>query len=141
MKLALTASLTMALLAGLGAQAQTTTPSTTNPGATTVPPAAGTVPTTPGTPVVPPAAVTVTPVPVTPRPATPPTAPAQTNAAITPGANSFTEAQAKSRIEDKGYSQVTGLKLDNQGVWRGIGMKDGKSVPVALDYQGEIKAQ
>ena len=54
------------------------------------------------------------------------------------GANSFTEGQAKSRIESRGYSNVTGLKKDDSGVWRGKAMKDGKSVDVSLDFQGNV---
>lgn len=54
------------------------------------------------------------------------------------GANSFTEEQAKERIVEAGYADVTGLTLDDKGVWRGTAMKDGKSVNVALDYQGNI---
>ncbi|MCK3777331.1 PepSY domain-containing protein [Ensifer sesbaniae] len=57
------------------------------------------------------------------------------------GANSFTEAQAKKRIEEAGYTDVSGLKLDDKGVWQAIAMKDGKSVSVALDYQGNVTAQ
>lgn len=56
------------------------------------------------------------------------------------GANSFTEAQAKDRIVEAGYADVTGLKLDDKGVWRGTATKDGKSVNVSLDYQGNIIA-
>ena len=44
------------------------------------------------------------------------------------GANSFTEGQAKSRIEARGYANVSGLSKDASGVWRGTAMKDGKSV-------------
>jgi hypothetical protein len=54
------------------------------------------------------------------------------------GANSFTEGQAKSRIESHGYSNVTDLKKDDSGVWRGRAMKDGKSVDVSLDFQGNV---
>lgn len=32
------------------------------------------------------------------------------------GANSFTEGQAKSKIEDAGYTNVTSLKKDDSGV-------------------------
>ena len=56
------------------------------------------------------------------------------------GANSFTEAQAKDRLTKAGYSDVTGLKLDDKGVWRATASKDGKSVQLALDYQGNIVA-
>ncbi|MBC7637627.1 MAG: PepSY domain-containing protein [Acetobacteraceae bacterium] len=62
------------------------------------------------------------------------------NAAGAPvaGANSFTMTQAKKRMEDQGYSQVGELKKDDKSVWRGQAMKDGKSVNVALDYQGNV---
>jgi hypothetical protein len=57
------------------------------------------------------------------------------------GANSFTEGQAKSRIESSGYGNVTGLKKDDSGVWRGKAQKDGKSVDVSLDFQGNVVAR
>jgi hypothetical protein len=57
------------------------------------------------------------------------------------GANSFTESQAKSRIEAGGYSNVTELKKDDNGVWRGKAMKNGKSSAVSLDFQGNVIAQ
>ena len=57
------------------------------------------------------------------------------------GANSFTEGQARSRIESKGYTNVSGLKKDDKGVWRGPAMRDGKSVNVSLDFEGNIVAQ
>jgi hypothetical protein len=56
------------------------------------------------------------------------------------GANSFTEDQAKERIVEAGYGDVTNLALDDKGVWRGTATKDGKSVNVALDYQGNVVA-
>ena len=57
------------------------------------------------------------------------------------GANSFTEAQAKERIAEAGFTNVSALKLDEQGVWRGTATKDGKSMPVGLDYQGNVVTQ
>ena len=42
-----------------------------------------------------------------------------------PGANSFTETQAKSHIEAAGYTQVSALTKDNDGIWRGKGTKNG----------------
>jgi hypothetical protein len=57
------------------------------------------------------------------------------------GANSFTEGQAKSRIEDRGYAKVSGLRKDDTGVWRGTAMKDGKSVNVSVDFQGNVIAR
>jgi hypothetical protein len=65
----------------------------------------------------------------------------KTSAAPVPGANSFTEAEARNRIESRGYTNVTGLKKDSQSIWRGTAMKDGKPVNVALDYQGNVVAQ
>ncbi|NYT32901.1 PepSY domain-containing protein [Rhizobium sp. WYCCWR 11128] len=74
----------------------------------------------------------------TPAVATPdtknPTAPVE-------GANSFTEAQAKDRIAEAGYTDVKDLKLDDKGIWMAAGMKDGKAVSIALDYQGNIVAK
>ena len=54
------------------------------------------------------------------------------------GANSFTEDQARERIKEAGYSDVTNLKLDEKGVWRADAHKDGKAVAVSMDYQGNI---
>jgi len=54
------------------------------------------------------------------------------------GANSFTESEAIKQIEAKGYTQVSGLKKDGNGVWRGMAMKDGKSGPISVDYQGNV---
>lgn len=54
------------------------------------------------------------------------------------GANSFTESQAKSRIETNGFSNVSGLAKDGQGIWRGKAMKSGQSVDVSVDFQGNV---
>src|SRR5215204_1402790 len=54
------------------------------------------------------------------------------------GANSFTEGQAKSRIEERGFSEVSDLRKDDQGVWRGKAKKDGRTVDVSLDFQGNV---
>ena len=59
-------------------------------------------------------------------------------AEATPGRTSFTEGQAKSRIEDSGFRDVTGLKKDDHGIWTGQAMKDGKQVTVQLDFQGDV---
>jgi opacity protein-like surface antigen len=57
------------------------------------------------------------------------------------GANSFTEGQAKFRIESNGFSNVTELRKDDQGVWRGKAMKDGRTVAVSLDFHGNVTSQ
>jgi opacity protein-like surface antigen len=83
----------------------------------------------------------------TPKPTTDPQTPAVSTpgeknpTAPVEGANSFTEGQAKSRIEGAGYSDVTGLKLDDKGIWQAGAKKDGKSVKVGLDYQGNVVAK
>ncbi len=54
------------------------------------------------------------------------------------GANSFTEAQAQSHIEAAGYTKVSTLTKDSDGIWRGKGTKDGATHDVALDFQGNV---
>src|SRR6476469_5194783 len=62
-------------------------------------------------------------------------------AAPVAGANSFTEGQAKSRIESKGFKGVSHLKKDDTGVWRGQAMQNDKTVNVSVDFQGNVVAQ
>ena len=69
-------------------------------------------------------------------PSTPPPAGAPVS-----GANSFSEGQAKSRIESRGYMNVTGLTKDDKGIWRGKAMKDGRAVNVSVDFQGDVTEQ
>ncbi|MDB5533984.1 MAG: PRC-barrel domain protein [Hyphomicrobiales bacterium] len=57
------------------------------------------------------------------------------------GANSFTEAQARSRIEASGFSDVQNLAKDEKSIWRGMASKDGKSVRVALDFKGNVVSE
>lgn len=64
----------------------------------------------------------------------------KTAAAPVKGANSFTMDEARRRIESGGFSQVTTLQKDGDGVWRGTAMRDGTSVPVYCDYQGNVGA-
>jgi hypothetical protein len=54
------------------------------------------------------------------------------------GSNSFTQGEAKSRIEKMGFTDVRGLTKDDNGVWRGQAKKAGKNVDVSLDYQGNV---
>lgn len=54
------------------------------------------------------------------------------------GANSFTHAQAKTRIEKDGFSNVSDLTKDHDGVWRGTAQKGGSNVNVWLDYKGNV---
>jgi hypothetical protein len=54
------------------------------------------------------------------------------------GANSFTKAEALSRIEKAGYTHVSDLAKDKDGIWRGTANNGSAIVPVALDYQGNV---
>ena len=57
------------------------------------------------------------------------------------GANSFTESQARNRIEAAGFSGVADLQKDDQGIWRGRAQHNGQQVSVALDYQGNVSTR
>jgi hypothetical protein len=57
-----------------------------------------------------------------------------------PGANSFTEKQAKDRLLAAGYINVSALAKDTNGVWRGTGSDGAKSMKVAVDFKGNVVA-
>jgi hypothetical protein len=62
--------------------------------------------------------------------------------AASEGANSLDEDQAKLRIEAKGYSNISRLEKDGRGIWRGkASLKDGRSVYVILDLEGNIYSE
>ena len=42
------------------------------------------------------------------------------------------------RIERAGYSNVSGLSKDKDGIWKGTASKGATPVVVALDYQGNV---
>jgi len=65
----------------------------------------------------------------------------ESTGAVQPGANSFTEGQARSRIEAQGYKNVSELRKDEQGIWRGKAMRDGNSTNVMLDFKGNVSTQ
>ena len=58
-----------------------------------------------------------------------------------PGANSYTEAQARGLIENAGFTSVNELKKDEQGIWQATAMQAGKAVTVALDFKGNVVAK
>jgi hypothetical protein len=64
--------------------------------------------------------------------------PTQTGEAPAAGANSFTESQARSRLESQGFVSATELTKDKDGIWRGNATKNGKSLSVSVDYKGNI---
>ena len=57
---------------------------------------------------------------------------------LQPGANSFTEGQARGRIEDHGYTDVKQLHKDQNSIWQAEAMKDGRRVRVGLDFRGNV---
>lgn len=65
---------------------------------------------------------------------------AMTGAPLAKGKNSFTQDEAKSRMEAAGYANVTGLTLDGDGLWQAQATKNGQSVAIALDYKGDVAA-
>ncbi len=62
-------------------------------------------------------------------------------AKLEPGSNSFTEAQVRGRLEEAGYKDAKDLKKDDQGIWRGTAMMNGKSVGVGMDFKGNVAVQ
>lgn len=54
------------------------------------------------------------------------------------GSNSFTAGEAKARLERQGFSNVSDLNKDANGVWHGKAQKDGSTGQVWLDYKGNI---
>lgn len=55
-----------------------------------------------------------------------------------PGSNSFTETQAMDRAMAAGLINVSALKKDDKGVWRGTAADGSKNVNVAIDFKGNV---
>jgi periplasmic protein CpxP/Spy len=114
----LTLSAATCLLAGM-AVAQTPTPNRANPPSTTVAP--GNTSTDQGH-----------------NPAVAANSNANDSTVPVKGSNSFTAGQARDRMVQRGYSNVSDLKKDNDGVWRGHAEHSGSDVQVWMDYKGNI---
>jgi hypothetical protein len=54
------------------------------------------------------------------------------------GANSFTQAQAREHIAKSGFTHISALTKDSNGIWRGTASKGGHTVHVALDFKGNV---
>ena len=54
------------------------------------------------------------------------------------GSNSFTQAEARRRMERAGFGGIGPLAKDVGGVWRGTATKAGQSAQVWLDYKGNV---
>ena len=56
-----------------------------------------------------------------------------------PSSANLNETEAKSRIESKGYLDISSLEKDSRGIWRGKAtLKDGRPVNVTIDLEGNI---
>lgn len=62
-------------------------------------------------------------------------------AAPAQGASSFTEDQARDHATKAGFSSVGTLMKAADGTWQGPATKDGASVTVVVDYQGNVTTQ
>jgi len=51
----------------------------------------------------------------------------------------LTENEARSRIEEIGYTQVSDLRLGDGGLWQGSASRNGDPRPVRLDAQGNLE--
>src|ERR1700722_16314173 len=74
----------------------------------------------------------------TPASQTLPSAPAAAPPSQSSSSGAVTIGQAKSQIEQAGYSNVSGLRKDLKGVWRGNAVKDGLTVEVRVDANGNV---
>ncbi len=62
--------------------------------------------------------------------------------ALTPGANSFTEGQAREAIEKQGYVVSGALTQDDQGIWSAQAARaGGETTTVSVDYKGVVTPQ
>lgn len=57
---------------------------------------------------------------------------------LRPGSNSFTEGQARQRLEKLGYERIGPLRKDDDGIWRGSAEHGGRQVEVGMDYRGAV---
>jgi len=62
----------------------------------------------------------------------------RSDAGLERGANSFTEGQARRRIEDHGYTNVSQLHKDQNSIWQAEAMKNGTRVKIGVDFRGNV---
>ncbi len=68
----------------------------------------------------------------------PPTVPsAPLSRSISPTPN-YTEGDAKSLFEARGYLNVHGLHRDAFGIWHGTATRNGKTFKLSLDVEGKV---
>ncbi len=54
------------------------------------------------------------------------------------GRNSFSRGEARRRLERRGFTDVSDLRKDGDGVWRGQASHAGAATGVWLDYKGNV---
>lgn len=69
------------------------------------------------------------------------TANSSAEAALTPGANSFTEAQAREAIEKQGYTDIGPLTQNADGIWSAPAKREATQTTVSVDYKGVVTAK
>jgi hypothetical protein len=57
------------------------------------------------------------------------------------GASSFTQEQARERIVAQGYTDPSALTQAADGTWSGQATRNGQTVQVTVDYQGNVTPQ
>jgi hypothetical protein len=63
------------------------------------------------------------------------------HAPLAKGHNSFTMGEARDRLQKAGYENISGLTMDNDGLWQARATRHGHPVQVAVDYKGNVAAQ
>ena len=66
---------------------------------------------------------------------------AQSGNLLVPDGKGMSADDARKRIEEKGYGQVSGLRQDRNFWWEGMAMKNGRQVRVAVDHAGNVTEQ
>lgn len=54
------------------------------------------------------------------------------------GANSFTENQAIDRAMSYGFTDISSMQKDNDGIWRGTAKNGAQTGKIAIDYKGNV---
>lgn len=57
------------------------------------------------------------------------------------GATSLSESDARDRIVAEGFTEVSSLKKDDNGIWKGTGVWKSRKIGVVVDYRGNVVGQ
>jgi len=60
------------------------------------------------------------------------------NTRLEPGANSFTEGQVRSRLQEAGFREIQNLQKGENGIWRAQVQHMGQQMTVGLDFKGNV---